>query len=215
MIESVDSKWPTLWRVVVEITKNEIEKLFPSVYITLISMLLGFAVEDVITQLRALNSIDTYSALTAVSILTAIIAVWTAYSFGSMTQKRLPRLMDVINVFFFAFCFYLLNSTIGLDIWYFFAAISIYGANALFAFIYNMKDVIKSVSPTRTLQMFRWDIVIVGHTLAIYPVAAWLSMKGMLSFSIDVSLIAYFFVINVIWTYFFSKAWSELINDIS
>ena len=32
----------------VEVTKDEIEKLFPSVYITLVSILFGFAVEDVV-----------------------------------------------------------------------------------------------------------------------------------------------------------------------
>ena len=35
-----------------EITKNEIEKLFPSVYITLVSVHLGLAVEDVVNRLR-------------------------------------------------------------------------------------------------------------------------------------------------------------------
>jgi len=53
----------------VEITKNEIEKLFPSVYITLVSILLGFAVEDVVTRVSELATLSAFNLLAAAGIL--------------------------------------------------------------------------------------------------------------------------------------------------
>ena len=197
-----------------QITKNKIEKLFPSVYITLVSMLLGFAVEDVISQLRQLNSIGVLSILSGVSILSAIIAVWTGYSFISMTQERLPRFLDVLNPFFFAFCFYMLSSTLGHDTWYLFAALSIYMASGLFAFIYNARYLMKSVSGTESIKIFRGNIVLLVLALIIYPLATLLSKGGLLASSVEASLILYFFITNIIWTYFFCKGWSEIINNI-
>ena len=41
-----------------KVTTDKIEDLFPSVYITLVSILLGFAVEDMVTQLRETAPID-------------------------------------------------------------------------------------------------------------------------------------------------------------
>ena len=86
-----------------EITKNEIEKLFPSVYITLVSILLGFAVEDIVTRLGEFATLEAFDLLAAAGILSGIIAAWIGYSFVSMTQERLPRVWDAIHVFFLIF----------------------------------------------------------------------------------------------------------------
>jgi hypothetical protein len=101
---------------------KRIERLFPAVYVTLISILLGFAIEDLINRIRELSSINIYAVLVAISILCAIFAAWTGYSFVSMTQERLPRLLDCVNVFVLAFGVYLLNSTLGMEIWFFFCS---------------------------------------------------------------------------------------------
>ena len=123
--------------------------------------------------------------------------------------------MDVLNVVVFAFCFYLLSSTFGHEVWYLFAATSIYMVIAMLAFLYNAGYLIKSTSTTQSFSIFRGDIIILAHTLAIYPVAAWLSKEGILASSVEASLIGYFFLVNIIWTYFYFKGWSELINEIS
>ena len=117
--------------------RKKIEKLFPSVYITLVSILLGFAVEDVISRLRELAQIDIYTSLAAVAILSTVIAAWIGYSFVSMTQERLPRVWDAIHVFFLAFCFYAMNSTLGKEIWHFLSAFLLYQSASLFASLYN------------------------------------------------------------------------------
>ena len=79
-------------------TKDKIEDLFPSVYITLFSILLGFAIEDMVTQLRETAPIDAYSSLSAIAILSALISGWIGLSFVAIGQDRLPKIQDVLNV---------------------------------------------------------------------------------------------------------------------
>jgi hypothetical protein len=73
-----------------EITKNDAERLFPSVYITLVSVLLGLAVEDVVNRLREIAPVDLFTSLAAAGILSGRIAGWIGWSLVSMTQERLP-----------------------------------------------------------------------------------------------------------------------------
>jgi hypothetical protein len=192
---------------------KRIERLFPAVYVTLISILLGFAIEDLINRIRELSSINIYAVLVAISILCAIFAAWTGYSFVSMTQERLPRLLDCVNVFVLAFGVYLLNSTLGMEIWFFFVAVFVYFVGALFATLYNFGILLQNLPTTYTMRNFRWDILLIAHNFAIYPVAAWMSMRGMLSPGIEIFLIVYFSVVSILWVYFFYKTWSSLIKD--
>ena len=137
---------------------NEIEKLFPSVYITLVSILLGFAVEDVVTRLGELAILEVFDVLAAGGVLSGIIAGWIGYSFVSMTQERLPRVWDAIHVFFLAFGFYLLNSTIGKEVWLFFFALSIYHFLATVATIYNANILAQSLANMPGWRIFPWFI---------------------------------------------------------
>ena len=193
--------------------KEKIEKLFPSVYITLISILFGFAVEDVISRLRELAPFDIYTALSAVGILSGIIAAWIGYSFVSMTQERLPRVLDAFNVFFLAFGFYILITTLGMEIWWFFAALCVYQCAALYASIYNINMLIKNLSTAYDWRVFLPLTLIVATGIGIYSVGAWMSLKGMLPPEIELSVIVYYSISNVLWVYFFYRGWSKLINE--
>jgi hypothetical protein len=193
--------------------KGKIEKLFPSVYITLISILFGFAVEDVISRLRELAPLDIYTVLSAVGVLSGIIVAWIGYSFVSMTQERLPKLTDSVNVFILAFCFYILITTLGMEIWWFFAALCVYQCAALFATIYNGNILLQSLSTAYDLRIFLPNILVVAVSLVIYSVGAWTSHKGMLPPEIELSVIVYYFISNILWVYFFYRGWSKLINE--
>jgi hypothetical protein len=193
--------------------KGKIEKLFPSVYITLISILFGFAVEDVISRLRELAPLDIYTVLSAVGVLSGIIVAWIGYSFVSMTQERLPKLTDSVNVFMLAFCFYILITTLGMEIWWFFAALCVYQCAALFATIYNGNILLQSLSTAYDLRIFLPNILVVAVSLVIYSVGAWTSHKGMLPPEIELSVIVYYFISNILWVYFFYRGWSKLINE--
>ena len=193
--------------------REKIEKLFPSVYITLISILFGFAVEDVISRLRELAPLDMYTVLSAVGVLSGIMAAWIGYSFVSMTQERLPRVLDAVHVFLMAFCFYILITTLGMEIWWFFAALCAYQCVALYAAIYNGNILLKSLSTAYDWRVFLPLRLIVAIGIGIYSVAAWMSREGMLSPEIEFSILVYYFISNILWVYFFYGTWTKLIKE--
>jgi len=192
---------------------EKIEKLFPSVYITLISILLGFAVEDVIGQLREIAQINIYLALSAIGILSGVIAAWIGYSFVSMTQERLPRVLDAVHVFFLAFGFYILNTTLGMEVWWYFSALFVIHVVALFATIYNVNILMQSLSTGDNWRIFLPNSLVFLIAIIIYPIAAWMSFNATLPRGIELSLIAYYTISNILWAYFFYRGWSKIINN--
>jgi hypothetical protein len=193
----------------------KIETQFPSVYITLISVVLGFAIEDLITSLRALHSINVYSALTGVGIIAAIFTGWTGYSFVAMTQERMPNVSDGLNVFLIGLSFYLLNTTIGHEVWHFFAALSIYECFVLFASLYNLRQFIHSISGSYSWRDFHWNLFLTVSLILMCPVAAYMSANEMLAPGIEISVLAYFILANILWTYFFYKFWCRVFGIVA
>ncbi len=198
-----------------EITKNEIEKLFPSVYITLVSILLGFAVEDVVTRLGELARFEAFDVLAAGGILSGIIAAWIGYSFVSMTQERLPRVWDAIHVFFVAFGFYFLISTIGKETWWFFFALSIYQLLGTVATVYNANILAQSLTSMPGWRIFPWNILLTFSGTAIYLVSALAFRQELLNGVAAIFLAVYFILTNIAWAYFFYRGWSDLVERLS
>jgi hypothetical protein len=192
---------------------RKIEKLFPSVYITLISILLGFAIEDVITRLRELAPLDPHTLLTAAALLSIIFSAWTGYSFISITQQRLPRLLDSINVFLLALAIYMMNSTLGLEIWIFFCAAAIYMAISIFSTIYNYQIFLENLSASYSWRIFSINVWISVLSVVIYANAAWMSKQGLLPYILELCLIASLIIIASLWTYFFYKTWTKVVQE--
>lgn len=196
-------------------TKEKIEDLFPSVYITLFSILLGFAVEDVVTQLRENAPIDAYSLLSAIAILSALIAGWIGLSFVAIAQDRLPKIQDVLNVFILALSWYVMTSTLGMDIWWFFCAIWLYDGISVPATVYNGKAFMENASTSYDQRIIRRNWYILLPSLVIYPFAALMSARGILPFGIEIALLLYIPFRNVLWVYLFYNAWSKVINEMA
>lgn len=86
---------------------DRIEGLFPTIYVTLISVLLGLALEDLLSLIRTVDNSDPWIWVVGISMLTFYIAVWTGYAFLAITQKRRPRILDTVNEFLYRLaCFF-------------------------------------------------------------------------------------------------------------
>jgi hypothetical protein len=116
-----------------------IEDRFPTIYITLISVLLAVGLEDAISQVRNVESSEFFNWVIAAYVGGTIISAWTGYSFVAITQVRRPRLMDSANVFGLAIGILILNSSIGKPHYWFFASFTLYMLLATYAVTYNLK----------------------------------------------------------------------------
>ena len=71
-----------------------IEDRFPTIYITLISVLLAVGLEDAISQVRAVESNEFFNWIIVTYVSGTTLAAWTGYSFVAITQLRRPRLLE-------------------------------------------------------------------------------------------------------------------------
>ena len=154
-----------------------------------------------------------YTSLSAAAILSTVIGAWIGYSFVSMTQERFPRVFDAVHVFFLAFCFYLVNSTLGMEIWWFFSALCLYHGVGLFAVIYNANILVKSLSTSYDWRIFKGCMLLMATCIGVYVVGAWMSIKGMLPSGIEILLIVHLIISNILWVYLFHLGWNKLIKE--
>lgn len=166
-----------------------------------------------VSRLRELIPLDAYTILTAAAILSCVFAAWAGHSFISMTQERLPKLLDSVNIFLLALGIYLLNSTLGMEIWYFFSALCIYLVFAMFATIYNVTALLRSLNTAHSWRIFLPMVLVIAFNFIVYPIGAWMSHEAVLSSAMEFALIVYVILSNVLWTYSFYHGWSKLITD--
>ena len=189
-----------------------IEDRFPTIYITLISVLLAVGLEDAISQLRASEPSGLFDWVIAAYVGGTTLAAWTGYSFVAITQIRRPRLLDSINVFGLAIGILILNSTIGKPHYLFFAAFSLYMMLATYAVIYNLR-LLGEAMPF-DLQFSDWAPCLYGVLLYSppYAVIAFLSFRGTLSEPTELAFALFVMPQPILWAMSFYKVWKMAMN---
>ena len=189
-----------------------IEDRFPTIYITLISVLLAVGLEDAISQVRALEAIELFNWVIAFYLGGTIISAWTGYSFVAITQVRRPRLLDSVNVFGLAIGILILNSSIGKPHYWFFASFSLYMLLATYAVTYNLK-LLSEVLPF-DMKFRDWAPCLYGVLLYFppYAVITWLSFRGTLGETTELAFAMFAMTQPIFWSMSFYKMWKQAMN---
>ena len=189
-----------------------IEDRFPTIYITLISVLLAVGLEDAISQLRELGTTDPYNLAVVFYVAATILAAWTGYSFVAITQARRPRLLDSVNVFGLALGILVLNSTIGQPTYWFFAAVTLYMVLAVYAVIYNM-NLMAEVVPVefnfRHWSPCIWSVVLYAPPYAVF---SWLSFRGDLGNDLEMLFVFLAMTQPILWAMAFYRVWKDAMD---
>jgi hypothetical protein len=191
-----------------------IEDRFPTIYITLISVLLAVGLEDGISQVRSIESNGVFHWIVAVFVGGTTLSAWTGYSFVAITQVRRPRLLDSVNVFGLAIGVLIINSSIGTPHHWFFFAFSLYMLLASYAVVYNLK-MLSDAMPFE-IRFRDWSPCLWG-TLFYSPPAAivgWLSYKGLLSEATEITLALVAMTQPPLWAMSFYKMWKNAMNRV-
>ncbi|TDG13403.1 hypothetical protein E2F43_07625 [Seongchinamella unica] len=191
---------------------SRIEDRFPTIYITLISVLLAVGLEDVISQVRTVESNELFNWVIAIYVSGTTLAAWTGYSFIAITQVRRPRLFDSVNVFALAIGIFIINSSVGKAHHWFFFATSLYMFLAAYAVVYNI-SMLAEVMPF-DMQFRDWAPCLWG-TLFYSPPAAlagWLSYKGFIAESTEILLALVVMTQPPLWALSFYKMWKTAMN---
>ena len=184
-----------------------IEDRFPTIYITLISVLLAVGLEDAISQVRGVEDNELFNWVIAVYVGGTTLAAWTGYSFVAITQIRRPRLLDSVNVFGLAIGVLILNSTIGAPHHWFFFAFSLYMLLASYAVAYNINMLAETMPFEMTFS--DWAPCMWGTLLYAPPSAAvgWLSYSGLVSETTEIALALVAMTQPPLWAMSFYKMW--------
>jgi hypothetical protein len=189
-----------------------VEDRFPTIYITLISVLLAVGLEDAISQVRNVESSAFFNWVIAVFVGGTTMAAWTGYSFVAITQLRRPRLLDSVNVFGLAIGILILNSSIGKPHYWFFASFSLYMLLATYAVTYNLK-LLGEVMPF-DMKFSDWAPCLYGVLLYFppYAVIAWLSFRGTLGETAELAFALFAMTQPILWSMSFYKMWKKAMN---
>ena len=189
-----------------------IDDRFPTIYITLISVLLAVGLEDAISQARAVQPSALFNWVIAIFVGGTTLSAWTGYSFVAITQIRRPRLLDSINVFGLAVGILILNTTIGMPHHWFFAAFSLYMLLATYAVVYNLR-MLGEAMPF-DLKFGDWAPCLYGVLFYFppYAVISWLSFTGTLSETAELMFALFAMTQPILWAMSFYKVWKRTMN---
>ncbi len=190
-----------------------IEDRFPTIYITLISVLLAVGLEDAISQVRAVESNELFNWIITIYVGGTTMAAWTGYSFVAITQVRRPRLLDSVNVFGLAIGIFILNTTIGAPHHWFFFAFGLYMLLASYAVVYNISMLAETMP--FDLRFSEWAPCLWGTLLYCPPalVTGWLSLNGTLGESGELVLALLAMTQPPLWAMSFYKMWKRTMNQ--
>jgi len=99
--------------------ERRIRDQFPTLYITLVSVLIGLALADLVAEARArmelwplnLDTLRTWGELTG--NLFSALAAWVVYAHLGISRRRIPNLADSLIAFTLPLFLLLLNSYVG------------------------------------------------------------------------------------------------------
>ena len=165
------------------IISERVANQYPAFIMTFLSILVGFAIEDVISIIRAdarLESLNLVSAVlwsqAAVCIGVAITA-WIGFGQITMAKRAVPTPFEIVLIVGFTLLFFWLNSLIGVSAmykWYF--AMAIYSlAGAITTYI------VGRFAENEGHQFLAYNRGLRGPIILVLGFAAWFFLIGYLS----------------------------------
>ena len=193
--------------------QEQIKNHYSTIYITLISILLGVALGDLVSVFRSISQPNYFEWLGLVFIILLIMNAWISYSLHAISVRLIPTPADAVNVFAISVAHFALNSFIGKPHYQFYLAVCFYclitTGTILFIFYrasqFNPKKFyLKSYA--RVIFINIWGAVIAG-------IVSWFSFKGMLTSTIEIATFIFGYINAVIWVLLYWKVWKSQLID--
>ena len=109
--------------------RQRIADQFPSVYITLASVMVGLILEDLVSIVREADALGSAGGTARFWVQVAYsglasVAAWSSLSHTAMARRKVPGPRDTLSVYFVFVYLFLLNSVVGsaAHVWFYAAA---------------------------------------------------------------------------------------------
>lgn len=118
---------------------DRIKERFSTVYITIVSIFLGLAMEDLFSKFTSIENPDFYAYVILVLVSLLVINLWVSYSNMAISIRLIPNPMDAFMVFGSIMGLYILNFMIFRSAYEFFYVHGLFNLGAALATVYHVK----------------------------------------------------------------------------
>jgi hypothetical protein len=202
--------------------ERRIREQFPALYITLVSVLIGLALADLVAEARVrmelwpltVDTLRTWGELTG--NLFSALAAWTIYAHLGISRRRIPSFADTVIAFTLPLFLLLLNSYVGVaPMWKWLYFASAFLAFSLATTLWNfhiLRQETELASFRRLGRLTGYPLIFISG-IPFYAVAGWADQNGYLSPLLE-ALVAWIPAPSALFTCFiFLREWSTAIGD--
>lgn len=118
---------------------DRIKERFSTVYITLVSIFLGLAMEDLYSKFTSIENPGFYAYVILVLVTLLVINLWVSYSNMAISIRLIPTPTDAFMVFGSIMGLYILNFMIFRPVYEFFYVHGLFNLGAALATVYHVK----------------------------------------------------------------------------
>ena len=118
---------------------DRIKERFSTVYITLVSIFLGLAMEDLYSKFTSIENPGFYAYVILVLVTLLVINLWVSYSNMAISIRLIPTPTDAFMVFGSIMGLYILNFMIFRPVYEFFYVPGLFNLGAALATVYHVK----------------------------------------------------------------------------
>lgn len=189
-----------------------IKSHYSTVYITLISILLGVALADLVSVFRTLENPDYFQWLSLILIVLLIMNAWISYSLHAISVKLIPIPADAVNVFAISIAHFTLNSFIIKPHYQFYFAVCFYSLVTTLTMLFTFYRASQFDSTVFFFRFYRRVIVINIAGLFLSAFFGWLSLNGHLSKVLEFATFAIAYLSIFVWLMLYWKVWKSQLN---
>lgn len=189
-----------------------IKSHYSTVYITLISILLGVALADLISVFRSVQNPDYFQWLSLILIVTLVMNAWISYSLHAISVKLIPVPADAINVFAISIAHFTLNSFIIKPHYQFYFAVCFYSLVTTCTILYTFYRASQFNSKSFFFKSYRRVLFINIAGIFISALFGWLSLKGHLSKTMEIITFGIAYINVLVWIMLYWKVWKSQLN---
>jgi hypothetical protein len=202
--------------------RDRVGELLPTVFITLVSVLIGLVLSDLVSEARtrmslwplSLSTLRTWSQLLANGA--GALSAWIVYVHVSIGRRRVPTLWDSLIAFLVPISLLVATSFVGANTsWPWFYAMSIFLALSVATSAGHLHLALSEpeLSPLRSMLRPTGHLGVLAGSAIAYAAIGWVDQQGWLSLAEEVVLAAGATPMAFLIGYIFFREWHEAIGQ--
>ena len=187
--------------------KTRLLNNYSAIYVTIVSVMLGLALDDIVSIMRSIEDTNLFNWLTVAFGVHVILNAWVGYSSTAAILRLVPSVWDALNVFALSVAHFGLNSAIGEEPIVFFYAAACYSAIAGGVTYYNVWRANQDDAVDLRVDSFRVVIGVNAGGAVAFLLAAILTQALFLDASVQTAIVALGLPFATLWMFVFLKVW--------